>query len=183
MARSAATSLRVMTPNVCFALLDAAVIGGRGEDPMVHPMTHARLLEEAAALGGVLRHLGVGVGVPVVIDLDDDLDAVVAALASARIGGVVTTRDDPAAPVVLTSSASSAGTSGQTRLVRGEDVHEPDLEWGVMMRAGRTDPAACEVLDPVSAYSPERSVAEQIEVLARSAPPYEPGALRGLLQV
>src|SRR4029079_7518552 len=106
------TSLRAMTPNVCFALLDAAVIRGRGEDPVVPPMTHARLLEEAAALGGVLRHLGVGVGVPVVIDLQDDFDAVVAALASARIGGVVTTRDDPVAPVVLTSSASSPGASG-----------------------------------------------------------------------
>ena len=172
-----------MTPNVCFALLDAAVIGGRGEDPVVKPMTHARLLEEAAALGGVLRHLGVGAGLPVVIDLEDDLDAVVAALASARIGGVVTTQDDPAAPVVLTTSTSSAATSGQTRLVRGEDVHEPDLDWGVMMRAGRTDPAACEVLDPGAAYSPERSVAEQIEVLAQSRPPYEAGALRGLLQV
>jgi hypothetical protein len=172
-----------MTPNVCFALLDAAVIGGRGEDLVVQPMTHARLLEETAALGGVLRHLGVGVGVPVVIDLEDDLDAVVAALASARIGGVVTTRDDPAAPVVLTSSASSLGTSGQTRLVRGEDVHEPDLEWRVMMRAGRTDPAACEVLDPEAAYSPERSVAEQIEVLKGSRPPYEAAGLRGLLQV
>src|SRR5688500_5054617 len=116
-----------MTPNVCFALLDAAVIGGRGEEPVVDRMTHARLLEEVAALGGVLRHLGVGVGVPVVIDLDGDLDAVVAALASARIGGVVTPRDDPAAPVILTSTASSAGTSERTRVVRGEDVREPDL--------------------------------------------------------
>jgi hypothetical protein len=171
-----------MTPNVCFALLDAAVIGGRGEEPVVDRMTHARLLEEAAALGGVLKHLGAGVGLPVVVDLEDDLDAVVAALASARIGAVVTTRDDPAAPVVLTSKAS-AGPSGRTRLVRGEDVREPDLEWGVMMRAGRTDPAACEVLEPVSSYSPERSVAEQIEVLAQSSPPYDAGELRGLLQV
>ncbi len=172
-----------MTPNVCFALLDAAVIGGRGEEPVVDQMTHARLLEEVAALGGVLRHLGVGVGVPVVIDLDDDLDSVVAALASARIGGVVTPQDDPAAPVVLTSKASTDGTSGRTRGVRGEDVREPDLEWGVMMRAGRADPAACEVLDPVSAYSPQRSVAEQIEVLAQSSPPYDAAGLRGLLQV
>ena len=146
-------------------------------------MTHARLLEEVAALGGVLRHLGVGVGLPVVIDLEDDLDAVVAALASARIGAVVTTQEDPAAPVVLTSKASSGGPSGQNRVVRGEDVHEPDLEWELMMRAGRTDPAACEVLDPVSAYSPERSVAEQIEVLARSAPPYDAAGLRWVLQV
>jgi len=172
-----------MTPNVCFALLDAAVIGGRGEDPVVDRMTHARLLEEVAALGGVLRHLGVGVGVPVVIDLEDDLDAVVAALASARIGGVVTPQDDPSAPVVLTSKTSTVGASGRTRVVRGEEVREPDLEWGVMMRAGRTDPAACEVLDPVSSYSPERSVAEQIEVLAQSSPPYDAAGLRGLLQV
>ena len=62
-------------------------------------------------------------------------------------------------------------------------MREPDLEWGVMMRAGRTDPAACEVLDPVSSYSPERSVAEQIEVLAQSSPPYDAAGLRGLLQV
>ena len=172
-----------MTPNVCFAVLDAAVIGGQGEELILHKMTHARLLEEAAALGGVLRHLGVGVGVPVVIDLEDDLDAVVAALASARIGGVVTTRDDPAAPVVLSSRATSAGAPGRTRVVRGEDVREPDLEWGLMMRAGRTDPAACEVLDPMAAYSPERSVAEQIEVLAQSSPPYDAAGLRGLLQV
>ena len=53
------TSLRVMTTNVSFALLDAAVIAGRGEDPVVGEMTHARLLEEVAALGGVLHHLGV----------------------------------------------------------------------------------------------------------------------------
>ena len=55
-----------MTPNVCFALLDAAVIGGTGRGAgACDRMTHARLLEEVAALGGVLRHLGVGVGVPV----------------------------------------------------------------------------------------------------------------------
>ena len=45
--------------NVSFALLDTAVIRGRGDEPVVDQMTHARLLEEAAALGGVLRQLGV----------------------------------------------------------------------------------------------------------------------------
>ena len=63
-------------------------------------------------------------------------------------------------------------------------MHEPDLEWGVMMRAGRTDPAACEVLDPGAAYSPERSVAEQIEVLAQLGPAVRtsgaPGAAAGV---
>jgi acyl-CoA synthetase (AMP-forming)/AMP-acid ligase II len=172
-----------MTTNVSFALLDAAVIDGRGEDPVVGQMTHAQLLAEVAALGGVLHHLGVGVAVPVVIDLESGLDAVVAALAAARLGGVVTTTDHPAAPVVLVSAGSDLAGEGRLRVVRGEDVQEPDLEWDVMLRAGRTDPAASAVLDPGSAYSPERSVAEQIGLLAASVAPYDVDELRRLLQV
>jgi hypothetical protein len=172
-----------MITNVCFSLLDSAVIAGRGDEPVVGEMTHARLLEEAAALGGVLRYLGVAIAVPVVVDLEPDLDAVVAALAAARIGGVVTTQDHPGAPVVVASSGSELPAAGRTRVLRGDDVTDPDLEWSTMMRAGRTDPAACEVLDPGSAYSPERSVAEQIEVLAGSTPPYTAAELRRLLQV
>jgi acyl-CoA synthetase (AMP-forming)/AMP-acid ligase II len=175
--------MRSVTTNVSFVLLDDAVIGGRGDDLVVPAMTHARLLEEVAALGGVLHHLGVGVGVPVVIDLESDLDAVVAALAAARLGGVVTTRDDPAAPVVVASAASEVPGDGRNRILRGDDVAEPDLEWAAMIRAGRTDPAAVEVLDPGSAYSPERSVAEQIEALRGSVPPYDAAQLRRLLQV
>src|ERR1044071_1491191 len=134
-----------MVTNVSYALLDAPVIAGRGDDPVVGAMTHARLLEEAAAIGGVLHHLGVGPGVPVVVDLDDDLDAVVAALATGRIGGVVSTVDDPAAPVVVVSETSALPREGRVRLVRGSSVTEPDLDWTVMLRAGRTDPAAVEV--------------------------------------
>ncbi len=172
-----------MTPNVSFALLDLAVIAGRGDDPVVDRMSHARLLEEAAALGGVIWHLGVRPGLPVVIDLESDLDAVVAALAAARIGGIVATEDHPDAPVALVSAGSTVPGEGRVRIVRGQGVSEPDLEWDVMLRAGRTDPAAAEVLDPASAYSPERSVAEQIEVLTASAPPHTAAELRGLLQV
>ena len=98
------------------------------------------------------------------VDLADDEDAVVAALAIARIGGVVTATDSP-----TRRWWSSAGSSCRRRavpVVRGEPVSEPDLEWDVMIRAGRTDPAAVEVLDPGAAYSPERSVAEQLELLA-----------------
>ena len=51
-----------MTPNVSFAFLDAAIIRGRADDPVVGTMTHARLLEEVAALAGVLWHLGVRPG-------------------------------------------------------------------------------------------------------------------------
>jgi hypothetical protein len=170
-----------MVTNVSFALLDAPVIAGRGEDPVVGTMTHARLLEERAALGGVLHHLGVGRGVPVVIDLADDLDASVAALATARLGGVVTVEDSPSAPVVVVSAGSALSADGRLRLVRGEAVTEPDLDWRVMIRAGRTDPAACEVLDPGAAYSPTRTVAEQIALLGTSSAPYQPAVLRGLL--
>jgi hypothetical protein len=146
-------------------------------------MSHARLLEEVAALGGVLRHLGAGPGVPVVVDLPDPKDAVVTALAVARIGGVVTRVDAPEAPVAVVSSGSSVSGSDRVRLVRGESVTEPDLDWQVMIRAGRTDPAACEVLDPRAAYSPERSVADQIALLEPLRPPHDPAELRGLLGV
>jgi hypothetical protein len=172
-----------MVSNVSFALLDAPVIAGRGEDPVVAPMSHARLLEEAAALGGVLLHLGVSAGVPVVVDVTDDLDAVVAALAVARIGGVVTTVDTESAPVALVSAGSPVPADNRLRLVRGEAVTEPDLDWAVMIRAGRTNPAACEVLDPGAAYSPERSVAEQIDLLGATSAPYDVAELRRLLSV
>ena len=172
-----------MVTNVSYALLDAPVIAGRGEDPALGTMTHARLLEEVAALGGVLHHLGIGPGAPLVVDLEDDADAVVAARAAARIGGVVTTVDDPAAPAVVVSEGSTLSGEGRVRLVRGGSVAEPDLDWVVMLRAGRTDPAACEVLAPGSAYSPERSVADQLDLLSSVTPPYDAGELRRLLGV
>lgn len=171
-----------MTSNVSFALLDTAVVHGRGEQPVVGTMTHARLLEEVAAMSGVLIHLGVEVGVPVPIDLETDLDAVVAALAVARIGGVVTTSDHPDARVLIASTGSALPVAGRVRVLRGEDVTQPDLEWNLMLRAGRTDPAAVAVLDPGSAYSLERSVAEQTQVLTRSPAPHTASELRRLLQ-
>jgi non-ribosomal peptide synthetase component F len=177
-----------VTPNVSFALLDAAVIAGRGEEPVLvgngRTWTHARLLEEVAALGGVLRHLGVGPGVPCVLDLQDDTDAVVAALATARVGGLVTTQDHASAPVLAVTEGSPLPTNERVRLVRGTagQVAEPDLDWVVMIRAGRTDPAAAEVLDPGAPYSWERSVAEQTALLAGAQPPHRAEDLRALLQ-
>jgi hypothetical protein len=172
-----------MVTNVSFVLLDTPVIAGGGEDAAIGTMTTARLLEEVAALGGVLHHLGVTIGVPVLVDLDDDRDAVVAALATARIGGVVTTVDSEAVPVVLVSEGSSVSGEGRSRLVRGATVTEPDLDWDVMIRAGRTDPAACEVLDPDAAYSTERSVADQLELVASLSAPYDLPGLRRVLGV
>ncbi len=172
-----------MVTNVSFALLDTPVIAGRGEEPVMASMTHARLLEEVAALGGVLHHLGAIRGAPVVVDLDEDRDAVVTALAVARIGGVVTTSDTPDAPVAVVSTGSAVPGDGRARVVRGAGVTEPDLDWDVMLRAGRTDPAAVEVLDPEDTYAPGRSVAEQIELLAGTTAPYDAAGLRRLLQV
>jgi hypothetical protein len=145
--------------NVSFVLLDAAVVDGRGEDPVLGSWSHARLLEEVAAIGGVLRFLGVGVGTPVRIERSDDRDAIVAALATARIGGVV-------------------GGEGDDAVVVSDEGHD----WPVLLRAGRTDPAAVEVLDPGAAYSPDRTVAEQIAALEATSAPYETRELRTLLQ-
>jgi non-ribosomal peptide synthetase component F len=177
-----------VTPNVSFALLDAAVIAGRGEEPVLvgdtRTWTHARLLEEVAALGGVLRHLGVLPGVPCVLDLADDTDAVVAALAVARVGGVVRTDDHPDAPVVAVTEGSRVLADGRHRLVRGSDaqVPEPDLDWVMMIRAGRTDPAPAEVLESGAPYSSKRTVAEETAVLQGVQPPHRAEDLRALLQ-
>ncbi len=196
-----------MTTNVCFALLDAAVIAGRSDEPLVGDLTHARMLEEVAALGGVLIALEVQPGDPVVVDLDSDLDAIVAALAVARVGGCLVRgselddhRDDdsngalaghpggapraePGAAAFIVSSGSSVPASARPRIVRGEAVQEPDLDWVAMIRAGRTDPAACRVLAPEAPYSSQGTVTEQIEVLAGSSAPYAAAELRRLLQV
>jgi hypothetical protein len=61
-------------------------------------------------------------------------------------------------------------------------VAEPDLDWVVMIRAGRTDPAAAEVLDPGAAYSRDRTVAEETAVLQQAQPPHRAEDLRALLQ-
>ncbi|MCW2817955.1 MAG: propionyl-CoA synthetase [Marmoricola sp.] len=194
--------------NVTFTLLDRAVVTGRADEPVLPGWTHARLLEEVAALGGVLHHLGVSPGVPVRVDLEAEADAVVAALATARIGGVVhAAAASPAAtgeqvgpaPVVLASAGSASADgpapAGVVRLVRhardsgqgagpagGQDP-EQDLEWGAMIRAGRTDPAACLLVGADAAYAPGRTVAEVLADLRTSPPPYAAGELRRLLGV
>lgn len=172
-----------MISNVSFALLDAAVIAGRAEESVVGQMSHARLLEEVAALGGVLVALGLKAADPVVVDLETDLEAVVAALAVARVGGVLSTVDRPEASIVIVSAGSVLPAAGRNRIVHGDGVVEPDLEWGAMIRAGRTDPAACAVLDPGAAYSREQSVAGEIDVLAGAPPPHTASELRRLLSV
>ncbi|GAB3668430.1 hypothetical protein GCM10027596_39090 [Nocardioides korecus] len=197
--------------NVSYTLLDRAVVTGRADEPVLPGWSHARLLEEVAALGGVLHHLGVGPAAPVRLDLVAEADAVVAALATARLGGVVHAEAagaapaaDVAAPVVIASEdtplATGPAPAGSVRLVRrrrgggaataapvpapqDQAAGEQDLEWDAMIRAGRTDPAACVLVDAGSAYAPGRTVAEVLADLRTSPPPYAEGELRRLLGV
>ena len=68
-----------MTTNVSFALLDAAVIAGTGRGTRGRPDDACTAARGGGGARGVLHHLGVGKAVPVVIDLESGLDAVVAA--------------------------------------------------------------------------------------------------------
>lgn len=172
--------------NVSWHLLDRAVIEGYADEPLLRTeartWSHARLLEEVAALGGVLRHLGVAEGVPVhhALAAEHGVEAVVAALATARLGGVVARTGD----VVVCSAGSELVAPGEVpRLVRGDGVTEPDLDWAVMLRAGRTDPAPVAVLTAGAAYSPERTVGEQVAALEAAAAPLDVDDLRALLGV
>jgi len=127
------------TLNACYNALDVHVIRGRADDTALVldgvERSFARLLTEVAACAGVLRAFGVGLGDQVAVGSLPPETAVVALLASARVGAVVQHDDSPGAEgkVVL------AGTPGGVVLrADGED-----LAWEVAMRAGRTDPAGC----------------------------------------
>jgi len=84
-------------------------------------------VEQAASLAGSMRGLGVGPGVPVAADLEDEVDRLLVFLAALRLGAVYVEGD----------------RSG----------HEPHLvaEPGsvqLAVKAGRNEPAPCEPLPP-----------------------------------
>lgn len=107
------------------------MVGGLADDLVLTgpDLTHARLLEDVAAVGGVLRAIEVAPGDLMSVDPDDDLHAVVGALAALRIGAVPTTG---AAAVRLESR------DGVSHLVWSGDSA---LDWTAVLKAGRTDPA------------------------------------------
>ena len=113
--------------NACFNALDRHVEAGRGDRIALYydspvagtkrAITYRKLLDETATLGAVLNDLGVGTGDRVLIYMPMIPEAIVAMLASARIGAVhsvvfggfaakeLATRIDDAEPkVVLTAS-------------------------------------------------------------------------------
>ncbi len=156
-----------MSPT-CFDALDRHVIGGAADRVALtapgESFTYARLLEEVAAFGGVLRHCGVLPGDRVLVALPAVPEAVIAVLAGARIGAthqlvepaeVAPALADPV-KVLVTASSEPAVAGALERaervpgvvLVKQRDetpwslVEERDYDWDVVLRAGRTDPAA-----------------------------------------
>jgi hypothetical protein len=150
--------------NLCFNALDRHVIRGRADEPAIaaeRPTSYARLLEEVAAFGGVLRAFGVGLGDTVVARLPPGKDAMVALLASTRVGAVH----------VLEEAVGGEETvvlpGGVIR--RGGAPSPDDLDWDVLLRAGRTDPAPCaEVFAAAPALVSDGRTLSTTEVLERS---------------
>ncbi len=120
------------TLNLCFNALDRHVVHGRADVVALageRPMTYARLLEEVAAFGGVLRAFGVGLGDEVRTGLTGR-DGLVVLLATLRLGAVLVLDD--------TSAVALPGGAVVRRDASGDE-----LDWDVLLRAGRTDPAPC----------------------------------------
>jgi propionyl-CoA synthetase len=159
---------RPETLNLCYNALDRHVVRGLADEVAVRvdrvtagrtELTFARLLEDVAAFGGVLRAFGVGPGERVLSRLPMGLDGLVAALASARVGAlhvVSEPYDDPAEPLathrpavvlaegsdsMLADALATSGAPPDAAIWRGYLPEGHDLEWDVLMRAGRTDPA------------------------------------------
>jgi propionyl-CoA synthetase len=156
-----------MSPT-CFDALDRHVIGGAADRIALtapgESFTYARLLEEVAAFAGVLRHCGVVPGDRVVVALPAVPEAVIAVLAGARIGAVHHVVDGaalaaalPEPTKVLVTASSEPDVAGALDrvehvpavvLVKQRDetpwdlVEGRDYDWDVVLRAGRTDPAA-----------------------------------------
>lgn len=170
------------TGNAAYDALDRHVVRGRADEVAVEvvgrPWTHAELLAESAAFAGVLRALGTGPGDHVVVGRLPDTESLLVALAGARLGAVLRYVDDPgaavaeaAARVVVAATDPVFGRDGPA-VVTVDDTGE--LVWSEMMRAGRTDPAACESVpgDGVLAVVGERAwtLADALGATADPAP-------------
>jgi propionyl-CoA synthetase len=133
--------------NTCANALDRHVEGGRAEQPALiydspvtgsqRTYTYRELLDETARFAGVLRGLGVGKGDRVVIYMPMVPEAVIAMLASARLGAVhsvvfggfaaneLAARIDDARPAVIVSA--SCGVE-PTRTVEYKPMLDAALE-------------------------------------------------------
>ena len=144
--------------NACFNALDRHVEAGRGDRIALYydspvtatkrAFTYRELLDETAALGAVLSDLGVEAGDRVLIYMPMIPEAIVAMLASARIGAVhsvvfggfaakeLATRIDDAEPKVVLSASCGIEPG---RIVE----YKPLLDLAIVL--ARHKPAACVV--------------------------------------
>ena len=152
------------TLNLCFNALDRHVVHGRADEPAIandRQTSYARLLEDVAAFGGVLRAFGVGPGDTVVARLPQGRDALVALLASTRLGAIHVIEEPEGDEATLTVAGAVIRRSGESA--------PDDLDWDVLLRAGRTDPAPCaEVLATAPALVVDGRTFSTTDVLERS---------------
>lgn len=126
------------TLNLCYNALDVHVVRG--------DLERVTLLEQVAALAGVLQGLGVAEGEYVAESLDDDAERALLLLALLRIGAVL---------VVGPAEVD-------TRLTIEPGQIEPAV------KVGRSDPAGCSDLAPdAAALLVDGVVITQVEVLDR----------------
>lgn len=143
-----------MSPS-CFDLLDCHVVSSLADSVALRAgtttWTYARLLEEVAAFGGVLRQCGVVAGDRVAVALQASPEQLVAVLACARIGASHDLDGGQGKVLVTTSTEATARQVPDAdvvlvKQVPGEETalrDDRDYDWDVVMRAGRTDPVAC----------------------------------------
>ena len=175
--------------NTCYNALDRHVVAGRGEQPALvydsgvtgarETFTYARLLERVAGFAGGLRALGVGKGDRVLIYMPMVPQAVVAMLATARLGAVhsvvfggfaaseLAARIDDAKPTVVV--AASCGIEPK-RVIE----YKPMLDKALDLAEHR--PERCVVLQRPQAEAsldPERDVDYDVVMQAGLADPAE----------
>lgn len=122
--------------SLAYRALDRHVIHGRADEiafaGVGRPMTYAHLLHDSASIAGALVAIGVAAGTRVVIDVPSDRERVIAVLACTRIGAEIHDQGE----VTL---------SGEPPALAAADTEVP---WGVLLRAGRGDPAPAPAEDP-----------------------------------
>jgi propionyl-CoA synthetase len=165
------------TLNACFNALDRHVIAGHATLPALvdevggrrRETDFAGLVEQVAAFGGVLKACGVAPGDTVGAWLPIGREAVIALLATVRVGAVhawlpadltaydAARRLDVMRPTAVLSAGGLPFTEAldlaihpvDAVVVKRFDGSEPamregrDIDWDVVLRAGRADPAPC----------------------------------------
>ncbi|MFL6091127.1 MAG: AMP-binding protein [Aeromicrobium sp.] len=144
-----------------FELLDLHVVRGKADALACADesgaLTFAQLLDRVASVAGGLSVLGVGIGHPVHIDLPRGNSQVVAVCAVIRLGAIPSAAGD-----VRIAEVDGA----EVVQVRGETV-----EFAVLERAGRSEPAPALRVDP-DGYSEAVGVmfADIVEPLLSGSP-------------